>query len=371
VTAAVAAVAWAASGDPVRALAVFVVATPCPLILAAPIALMCGLSRCARVGVVVKDAGTIERLGKARSVLLDKTGTVTLGRPELERLVPLDGLAPKETLRLAASVDRLSSHPLAKALVAGAEAQGLRLDVPSDVHEVFGRGIEGDAAGRHVLVGSRTWLAEHGVEAAVPAETDGAARVLIAVDGAAAGIALIGDRLRPEAGALVSRLRDAGIRHVALATGDKPSVANAVGDALGVDRVYAECSPEQKLEVVRALQARPELHSIVMVGDGINDAPALAVADVGVAMASGGATVSSETADAVVLVDRVDRVADAISFSRRAFHIARQSVLVGIAASLVAMAFAAFGFLPPVAGALLQEGIDVAVILNALRALTD
>jgi P-type E1-E2 ATPase len=200
-------------------------------------------------------------------------------------------------------------------------------------------------------------------------EIDGDAKVLVAVDGAAAGIVLIGDRLRADAGELVPRLRRAGISHVAMVTGDKRRVAATVGEALGVDRVYAEQTPEQKLDVVRALQARPELRSIVMVGDGINDAPALAIADVGIAMGSGGATVSSETADAVVLVDRVDRVADAISFGRRALGIARQSVLLGIGASLVAMGFAAFGYLAPVAGALLQEAIDVAVILNALRAL--
>jgi len=320
---------------------------------------------------VVKGAGTIEQLGEARSVLLDKTGTVTLGRPELERVLPLDGATAEETLRLAASVDRLSSHPLAHALVAGAEAQGLRLELPRDVTEAFGRGVAGEVAGHRVLVGSRTWLAEHGVATAVPEQLDGAAKVLVAVDGTAAGVVLIGDRLRDDADRLVPRLREAGIRHVALVTGDKTSVAEAVGDALGVDRVYAEQTPEEKLGVVRALQARPELHAIVMVGDGINDAPALAIADVGVAMGSAGATVSSETADAVVLVDRVDRVADAIRISRRALHIARQSVLLGIGASLVAMGFAAAGYLAPVAGALLQEVIDVGVILNALRALTD
>ena len=329
VTAVVAGLAWALSGDPVRALAVFVVATPCPLILAAPIALSSGLSRCARAGVVVKGAATIEQLGKARSVLLDKTGTVTLGRPELDRVVPLNGIPAAETLRLAASIDRLSSHPLAKALVAGAEAEGLALDVPSGVVESFGRGIEGDVDGRHVLVGSRRWLADHGVEAPQPADVGGEAKVLIAVDGAAAGVALIGDQLRSDADRLVPRLREAGIRHIAIVTGDKRAVAEAVGERLGVDRVYAEQTPDQKLDVVRALQAQPELHSIVMVGDGINDAPALALADVGVAMGSGGATVSSETADAVVLVDRVDRVADAISFSRRALYIAQQSVLLG------------------------------------------
>jgi heavy metal translocating P-type ATPase len=370
VTAAVAALAWAASGDPVRALAVFVVATPCPLILAAPIALMSGISRCAAAGVVVKGAGTIERLGRARSVLLDKTGTVTLGRPELDRVVPLDGIGPEETLRLAASVDRISSHPLAKALVAGARARALELEVPSDVIEEFGRGIEGRVAGHHVVVGSGRWLVDHGIEAHVPPELADSAKALVGLDGVAVGVVLIGDRLRADADRLVPRLRAAGIRRVAMVSGDRASAAQAVGDALGVDRVYAEQTPEQKLDVVRALQARPELRTIVMVGDGINDAPALSLADVGVAMGSAGATVSSETADAIVLVDRVDRVADAVSFSRRALAIARQSVLIGIGASLVAMGFAAFGFLPPVAGALLQEGIDVGVILNALRART-
>jgi heavy metal translocating P-type ATPase len=371
ITATVAGLAWAVSGDAVRALAVFVVATPCPLILAAPIALMSGLSRCARAGVVVKGAGTIEQLGDAHSVLLDKTGTVTLGHPKLEQLVPLDGIPADETLRLAASVDRLSSHPLAHALVAGADARGVRLELPEHVQEEFGHGVIGEVGGHQVLVGSRSWLEEHGINAAVPGQLNGAAKVLVAVDGKAAGVALIGDELRADADRLVPRLRSEGIRHVALVTGDKAVVANEVGATLGVDRVYADQSPDEKLEIVRALKGRRDLRSIVMVGDGINDAPALALADVGVAMGSAGATVSSETADAVVLVDRVDRIADAVRIGRRALHIARQSVLLGMGASLVAMAFAAAGYLPPVGGALLQEGIDVAVILNALRALTD
>jgi len=368
----VAAVAWAVSGDPVRALAVFVVATPCPLILAAPIALMSGLSRAAKAGVVVKGAGTIEQLGEARSVLLDKTGTITLGHPELDRVVQTNGLPGEETLRLAASLDQLSAHPLARALVAGAEDHDLSLVVPENVEEVFGRGVRGTVDERPVLVGSATWLREHGVDPQLPAGIDGGdAKVLVAVDGALAGVVLIGDRLRADSAQLVPRLRAVGVRHVALVTGDKRLVAEAVGATLGVDRVYAEQTPEQKLEVVRALHARPELRGIVMVGDGINDAPALALADVGIAMGSAGATVSSQTADAVILVDRVDRVADAIRIGRRALYIARQSVLAGIGLSLVAMGVAAAGYLPPVGGALVQEGIDVGVILNALRALRD
>lgn len=368
----VAATAWVVSGDAVRALAVFVVATPCPLILAAPIALVCGVSRAARVGVVVKGAGTIEQLGGARSMLLDKTGTVTLGRPEVHRVVATDALPADETLRLAASLDQLSAHPLAKALVADADRRNLALTIPEQVEEQFGKGVRGTVDEHVVLVGSSSWLRMHGVNPDLPPGPGGdGARVLVAVDGRLAGVVVVADRMRAESVALVPRLREAGVRHVALVTGDKRSVAEVVGEALGVDRVYAEQTPEEKLAVVRALQARPELRGVVMVGDGINDAPALALADVGIAMGSAGATVSSETADAVVLVDRIDRVADAIRIGRRALFIARQSVLAGMALSLLAMGVAAAGYLPPVAGALLQEAIDVGVILNALRALGD
>ncbi|HET7743128.1 MAG TPA: heavy metal translocating P-type ATPase [Gaiellaceae bacterium] len=370
VTAVVAGLAWGVSGDPVRALAVFVVATPCPLILAAPIALMSGMSRAARAGIVIKGGDALERLGAARTVLLDKTGTITLGHPELERIVPLDGVPAHETLRLAASLDRLSAHPLGVALVRGAEGQGLRLSRPEHVRESFGHGIEGVVDGRRVLVGSASWLRAHGLDPRVPDDLeDGAARVLVGIDGATAGVALLDDRVREDASELLSRLRAVGIEHVAIVSGDKAAVAERIGDRLGVDRVYAEQTPEEKVEVVRALQARPELRNVVMVGDGVNDAPALALADVGIAMGTIGATVSSDTADAVILVDRVDRVADAVGISRRAFGIAHQSVVLGIGASIVAMGFAAVGLLVPVAGALLQEAIDVGVILNALRAL--
>jgi heavy metal translocating P-type ATPase len=368
----VAAVAWAASGDAVRALAVFVVATPCPLILAAPIALMCGVSRAARAGVVVKGAGTIEQLGEARSVLLDKTGTITLGHPELDRVVTTNGLPEDETLRLAASLDQLSAHPLAKALVAGADRRNLALTIPKKVEEQFGQGVRGTVGDHAVLVGSASWLRRQGVEPELPAGLDSsAARVLVAVDGRLTGVLLVGDRLRAESSNLVSRLHDVGIRYVALVTGDKGSAAEGFGEKLGVDRVYAEQTPEEKLDVVRAIHAQPGLRGVVMVGDGINDAPALALADVGIAMGSAGATVSSETADAVILVDRVDRVVDAIAIGRRSLFIARQSVVAGIALSLLAMGVAAAGYLPPVEGALLQEAIDVGVIVNALRALGD
>ena len=378
VTLAAAGIAWAASGDVVRALAVFVVATPCPLILAAPIALIAGISRAAHAGVIVKGGGVIEQLGRARSVLFDKTGTLTLGTPEIENVVVFDGMAPDEVVRLAASVDQLSAHTLAEALVQGAAQRRLALSFPAMVEERLGQGIEGTVDGCRVAVGSSTWLAERGYDGAeeragaLDRENGaGRAKILVGVDGRLVGAVVMADRPREDAGDLARRLRDVGIRHVAMVTGDREAVANEVGRLLGVDRVYAEQAPEKKVDVVRAVQAVPELRPVVMVGDGINDAPALALADVGIAMGSLGATVSSEAADAVIVVDRIDRVVTAIGIGRRSLTIATQSVLWGMGLSLVGMAVAGAGYLPPVWGALAQEVIDVAVILNSLRALHD
>ena len=378
VTLVAAGLAWAFSGDPVRALAVLVVATPCPLILAAPVAILSGVSRAARVGIIVKGGAAIEKLGEARTVVLDKTGTLTLGTPGIDRIVAFDGIDPDETLRLAASLDQLSAHSLAEALVEEARRRGLRLSFPDGVVEGAGEGAEGRVDDRRVTVGSESWLGRRGypLEDAQLAELDeadgvGRAKVLVGVEGRLAGAVVMADHLRPDAADLVRDLRTAGIRHVALATGDREAVAREIAREVGVDRVYADQSPEEKLELVRSIQEDAALRPVVMVGDGVNDAPALALADVGIAMGTSGATVASEAADAVILVDRIGRVADAVRIGRRSLRIARQSVLVGIGLSMVAMAFAAFGFIPPVYGALLQEVIDVAVIVNALRALRD
>jgi heavy metal translocating P-type ATPase len=372
-TLAVAAGAWAISGDAVRGLAVLVVATPCPLILAAPIAFVAGLSRAAHVGVIVKGGVAIERLGDARTVLLDKTGTLTLGVPGIERVIALDGIAGEELLRLAASLDQLSSHVLAGAIVRKASTEMIALARPERAREVPGQGIEGLVDGRRVLVGSAAWLAEHGIDAndrqALPAPSDGNAMVLVGVDERLAGVFVMGDHIRPDAHELIRRLRAAGVRHVAMLSGDREEIAQAVGAELGLDRVYAQQSPQEKLDVVRRLRGERRCAPVVMVGDGINDAPALAAADVGIAMSNAAATVSSETADAVITVDRIDRVADAIVIGRRTVRIARQSVVGGIGLSMFGMALAAAGLLVPLAGAIFQEAIDVAVILNALRAL--
>jgi heavy metal translocating P-type ATPase len=372
----VAGAAWALSGESIRALSVVVVATPCPLILAAPIALVCGLSRAAHIGVIVKGAGAVESLGEARTVLFDKTGTLTVGTPEVREVVGCDGFRNTDVLRLAASVDQLSTHVLGDALVRAARDAGLTLSPATNVREEPGQGIEGSADGRRVAVGSRAFVSAAGVPGEEVASAtlmtgrgSGEAHVLVGVDGRLGGVIVMADELRPDAMRIVERLRAEGIRHVAMLSGDRRSVAERIGAELGVDRVYSEQSPEQKLTVVEQVRSDPGLSPVIMVGDGVNDAPALALADLGIAMGAAGATVSSETADAVITVDRVDRVADAVHIGRRSVHIARQSVIAGMGLSLAAMAVAAFGYLPPVAGALLQEGIDLAVILNALRAL--
>ena len=374
-TLAVAGLAWAASGDPVRGLAVMVVATPCPLILAAPIAFVGGLSRAAKAGVIVKGAGVLERLGSATAVLLDKTGTVTSGEPDVERIVLLGAMGEDEILRHAAALDQLSAHVLADSLVRAAAARGLTLDVPTDVDESPGRGIAGRVDGRRVVVGSTGWLEDRGydgVRALADAAFDGGdgagrAKILVGVDDELQAVIVMADHLRPGADRIAAELHDAGVEHVALVSGDRIDVAREVAAQLGIDEVYAEQGPADKLRVVEEVRDRTP-GAVVMAGDGINDAPALALADVGIAMAGKGATVSSEAADVVIVIDRADRIPFAVRVGRRSLHIARQSVVAGLALSVGAMGVAALGYLPPVWGALFQEVIDVAVILNALRA---
>ena len=376
VTLIAAAAAWLTSGDPVRALAVLVVATPCPLILAAPVALVSGVSAAARRGVIVKGASAIEALGRVRSVVLDKTGTLTLGSQRVEQIIPLDGLPADEILRLAASVDQLSAHTLARSLVAAAHERSLTLDLPTDAAEGVGQGITGTVGMHRVLVGSAAFAARQGIGAAglaraatTTADEHQRARIVVAVDGDAAGIVVMADRLRSDTVSLIGDLHRIGVQHVAIASGDDPEVTERIGRELGVDAVYAGLSPGDKLELCKRLRSQPGLGPVAMVGDGINDAPALAAADVGIALGTGGGTAAAETADVVIVDDRIGRVVEALRIGQRSMAIARQSVLAGIGLSMVGMAAAALGYLPPVAGALTQEAIDVAVILNALRAL--
>jgi heavy metal translocating P-type ATPase len=367
-----AAVAWAVSGSPVRALAVLVVATPCPLILAAPVAIVAGMSRAAHRGVIVKGGGALETMARAQTIVFDKTGTLTRGSPQVAAIQAFGAVEATELLRLAASLDQVSPHVYAEGILAAARQRGLELVFPEAVRERHGSGIEGIVGSQRVALGQASWLLDGrpmpesaaGLKRRIAAE--GTAAVFVAVDGVLAGALEIADPMRVEAPDVIRGLRTLGIQRIILLSGDRQEVSERVGASLGVDRVLAERSAERKVEAVRA-ESRAAV--TIMVGDGINDAPALAAADVGVAMGARGATAASEAADAVVLVDQLDRVGEAIDIARGARGIAMQSVVAGMAFSIVGMAFATLGWLPPVAGAIFQEAIDVAVVLNALRAL--
>lgn len=364
--------AWAATGDPLRALAVLVVATPCPLILAVPVALVSGLSRAAGLGVLVKGGGALERLARVRVLVVDKTGTLTVGTARLTGLRALAPFAEAEVLALAASLDQASGHPLARALVETAQARGLSLTRPQAAREMPGAGMAGRVAGHDVRVGGPRLMATHGIpfpqEEGVSGEgaAGASATVLVAVDGRPAGILTFADPLRQDVGQALADLRACGIARVVLATGDRRALAEALVAGLPVDAVAADLDPAGKTRIVTAERANGP---VMMVGDGVNDAPALAAADLGVALGARGAAAAAEAADVVVLVDSLAPLAQAIRIARRARAIALQSVAAGLGLSLAGMAAAAAGHLSPLHGALLQEAIDIAVILNALRAL--
>jgi heavy metal translocating P-type ATPase len=372
VSLAVAAAAWIASGDPVRGLAVLVVATPCPLLLAVPVAIVAGMSRCARRGVLIKGAGVLEKLAQAKILFFDKTGTLTGGRARLTTIETGPEVAAAELLRFAASLDQASQHVIAQAVVSAARERGLMLSLPSEVEEQPGAGISGSVDGRHIVIGSYAFV----TRTAAPAEWcqrflqrmgyEGATGVFVAIDGRIAGALLLVDEIRLDSPRALRLLRKAGIERIVMLTGDRHDVAETIGTLLGVDEALAEQRPQDKLTAIEAARGSG---TTIMVGDGINDAPALAAADVGVAMGERGAAASSEAAGAILLVDRLDRLAEVLRIARRSRRIAVESVVAGIGLSFAAMGFAAFGFLPPLAGAVLQEAIDVAVILNALRAL--
>ncbi|TAN14038.1 MAG: heavy metal translocating P-type ATPase [Burkholderiaceae bacterium] len=362
--------AWVLSGDRIRALAVLVVATPCPLILAVPVAIVSGISRAASLGVLVKSGGALEALARVRTAVLDKTGTLTFGQAVVTDIRAVAPWGDADVLRFAASLDQASAHVTAQTLVAAAKARGLPLTRPEQVSETAGTGIEGRVDGRRVVVGGRTFVRKRSEAGPAPdfgpSAPKGTATVSVAIDGVLAGLILLADPLREDAAALLASFREAGLDRIVLASGDHADVVNAIGEQLDLDSAHAQLDPAAKVAVVHAERQRAP---VLMVGDGVNDAPALAAADVGVAMGARGSAASSEAADVVLLVDRLDRLAEALALAHRTRRIALQSVAVGLGLSVVAMGVAALGHITPVQGAVLQEFIDIAVILNALRAL--
>jgi heavy metal translocating P-type ATPase len=364
--------AWLWSGDPIRAVAVLVIATPCPLIIAVPVAIVSGLSRAAVHGILVKGGQALETLARVRSLVIDKTGTLTHGTAKIVSISPVPDLTPNELLRLAASLDQASQHIIAKTLVDEARSRGLALTPPTSVSETPGEGIEGRVDGRRVAVGGVRFIAARSASEAARSlasqKAPGSVIVAVAVDGRFAGTLTLADELRAGTETLLRGLRRLGIDRIVLATGDRREVANSVSAGLSIDSVQADLTPEQKSIVVLSERKNGP---VMMIGDGVNDAPALAAADVGLAMGAEGAAASAEAADIVLLVDQLDRVLTAIRVARRSRVIALQSVYAGMSLSIAGMIAAAAGFITPVQGALAQEIIDVAVILNALRALHD
>lgn len=369
VTVLIAGLAWYWTGDPIRAVAVLVVATPCPLILAVPVAIVSGLSRAARYGILIKGGKAIEALARVYSLVIDKTGTLTDGRARVVSInVAADAMAD-EVLRIAASLDQASKHIIAQTLVAEAHELKLQLAIPANVVETAGEGIEGVVEGRYVVVGGirfvKSKLVAGTKDSIQQSQIAGAVIVAVSMDGELIGEIVLADELRAGTKGLLQDLRKLGIQRIVLATGDRREVAEAVAVDLGIDAVKSELAPDQKVLVILTERKNG---SVMMVGDGVNDAPALAAADIGVAMGARGTAASAEAADVVLLVDHLDRIVPAIQIARRSRFIALESVFAGIGLSLVGMVAAALGYLTPVQGALLQEAIDVAVILNALRA---
>ncbi len=358
---------------PEAVVAVLVVATPCPLILATPVAIISGVNRAARRGIIVKTGAALEQIGRATAVAFDKTGTLTAGTPVVQRVLALNGRGSAQVLRLAAGLEQFSGHQMAKALVVAGTERGGALPLPSAVVEAAGQGVSGQVESHQVDVGSMAFAVQRGLgtpeglaASHQSAGAGGDAVAVVGIDGKAAGLVLYHDPLRPAVRPLLERLRQLGVRETVMLTGDDAATARTIGQQAGISTVRADLLPAQKVEAIRELLAR---HAVVlMVGDGINDAPALATATVGVALGAQGAAISAEAADAVITVDDVGRVAEAVAIGQHTLHIALQSIWIGLGVSGALMIIAAFGYIPPTLGAVLQEALDVAVILNALRA---
>lgn len=365
---AIAGVAWWVSGDSTRFAEVLVVATPCPLLIAAPVAFMGGMSRAARSGIVIKDAGTLERLAAVKTVAFDKTGTLTYGSPEVVSVHPVGpGVTEERLIQVVGSAEQYSSHVLATALRGHASARGLDLIQAQSAREVATHGVEAELEGSTVVVGKPTFVAERATGVVRRDLDAGEAAVYVGIDGQFAGVVVLRDRVRDEAVETLSMLRSLGVNRLVMVTGDVSETADHIAQELGFSEVHAECLPADKVAIVQSL----EPHAVMMVGDGVNDAPVLAASDVGVAMGARGSTAASESADVVILLDDLHRSARALQIGQRTIRVALESIWLGIIISVGLMVLAAFGFLPAVIGALLQEVVDLIAILGALRALKD
>lgn len=356
--------------DVQRVLAVLMVATPCPLILAAPVAFIGGINLAARERIIIRSGAALEQVGSVSTVVFDKTGTITVGVPAVSAVVAESGIDRRELLRLAASVERKSGHLLALAVVSAAEAAGIGISVAEGVTEASGEGVTGVVDGRQVIIGARTFVeARHpdAIAGFTSAAVGAGLRAYVLVDGKPAGVIEFADRVRPEITSVLTELRNEGVRRMLLLSGDAIPHTMAVAAQIGISEAHGELLPADKVDIVRSLVGQGA-GKVLMLGDGTNDAPALGTADVGVAMAGHGGGITAEAADIVLLADEPRGVVVAIRIGRRTMRIARQSIIVGLGLSTAGMLLASVGLISPIAAALLQEGVDVAVIVNALRA---
>lgn len=357
---------WAVSGDAIRFLEVIVVATPCPLLLGAPIALISGMSRAAKHGIIVKTGSALERLAEVETIAFDKTGTLTKGMPSISHVATYNKFTRSEVVRLAAAIEQSSGHILAKAIVESASKDKIKFTPAKQVKEIAGQGLSGRLHGQTILVGRLSFMKStdvslpNGIDQKVMESTS----AYVAVNGQLAGIISFADEVRPEAKQMLSLLKKYKIKHTLIVTGDNAQTANAIAKQLGIETVVADCLPGDKIRAIEAVKYKP----VAFVGDGVNDAPVLTAADVGIALGARGSTAASESADVVILLDDVNKVASSIKIAKRTFFIAKQSILLGILMSIGLMAVFSTGRFKPVQGAAIQELVDIAVILNALRA---
>ena len=354
----IAAVAYFISGDPVRIAEVLVVASPCPLILAAPIAFVSGMSRSSKNGFLIKNGTIIEKLATAKAIFFDKTGTITDGKIEVDAIVPAEGVSQEELLKIVYTIEKSSNHILAKAVSSYAEShdvQGLELE---SLSEVAGLGVTGQINGQLIKIGRANFVG-------APDGLDFETAFYVSRDGQYIGAVTFSDTLRANAPAVIKDLRDAGFESITMLTGDNARVADKIAAQVGITEVYSSMLPEEKLAKIQA----STIHPTIMVGDGVNDAPALTLADVGISIGTGNNTVASEAADIVLLKNDLSSVTKAVHISRDTLTIAKQAVLIGIIICVILMLIAATGLIPAIVGALFQEVIDVVSILYALRAL--
>jgi len=361
----IAGIAWALTGDPVRFAEVLVVATPCPLLIAAPVAFMGGMSRTARSGVIVKNGGALEIMARVRSAAFDKTGTLTRGRPTVQRVIA-EAASAEDVVLLAASAEQYSSHIFAQSIIDHARRREVLIPEVSHAEEVATNGVQAQAAdGSQIRVGKPAFVAEAIGDLQRATLQAGETAVYVSRDQELAGVLILSDPARPEAAGTIRALHDLGVEEILVTTGDVQPTAESIAAEVGIDRVHAESTPQSKVDIVSQLPLRPA----VMVGDGVNDAPVLAAADAGIAMGARGATAASESASAVITTNDLFSVARVVHISQHTVRVALQSIWLGILISIGLMFVAAFGFLPATVGAILQEGVDLVAILGALRAL--